>query len=70
MINVYGHAHSLEFSFLDEMIIKIDSRWKNTFDQIIKVICIYNVYSNVYYAAYRLPYKTRELTIDIISETF
>lgn len=39
----------------DYLVIKIDAPWKGVFDIILTIASCYNVFTNAYYSAYRMP---------------
>ena len=48
----------------DFLVIKIDSQWKNIFDIMMIIVSCYNVYTNAFYSAYRMPETNKEIIID------
>ena len=70
MLKEECHHHDHGSGFLDKLVIKIDSKWKQNFDVIIRIVCAYSVYSNAFYAAYESPHSAIEIVIDQISEFF
>jgi hypothetical protein len=43
---------------LDIFVIPLGSRWKRYFDLVLTIVCVFNVYSNAFYAANGLPHNT------------
>jgi hypothetical protein len=53
---------------LDLLVIPIGTRWKRFFDLVLTVMCVFNVFSNGYYAAFGLPPVVADRVIDIFVE--
>ena len=64
MLKVDNHHHDHGSGLLDKLVIKIDEKWKQNFDVIIRIVCAYSVYKNAYYAAYEIPHSGLEIFID------
>ena len=49
--------------------IPIGARWKRMFDLLLTIVCVFNVFSNTYYAAFGLPVtNTADVVIDLSIE--
>ena len=44
-----------DLAFLDNMVIKKDSKWKGIFDLTLMFVSCFNIFANAYYSAFGVP---------------